>query len=663
MVDREKKHLPIHDADGVEFLHDFLTDTTERKQAEEKLRQLSRMQSTILENSTVGIALVRNRIFEWVNPRMPEIFGLPMDKCRGASTRIIYPDEASYQKVADAYPLIAQGKKATVELELRKGEDSLFWCRLQGKAVNPARLEEGVIWIAEDITERKQAEAEIRKLNEELEQRVIRRTAQLEAVNAELKDEIAERRQVEEALKYRLKFEKMIAGISSDFAGRAGDQLDLGITAALKDVACFAEVDRGVVVLIEEESQTMSITHEWCAEGVASQFEGSGNGPMPELGRLRAQFIQFEPVRIAALADLAERAKPEQDYSQARRTRACVIVPLVCGGVLKGLLGFDSQSPEWHCSDDLLGLLKTASRFFANAFEKKWAEERRLELELQLHQSQKLESVGQLAAGIAHEINTPTQFVSDNTRFLQDAFGDLSNLIEGFQRLAEDARAGSVDRKLLDEVEQLQTSVDFDFLREEIPSAIDQSLEGIQRISKIVRAMKEFSHPDAGHKVAANLNQAIETTVTVARNEWKYVSDMKLELDPTLPLVACNLGEINQVVLNLIVNAAHAIADKVGDGSTGKETITISTKSDGDEVELRVADTGAGIPEQYRARMFTPFFTTKEVGKGTGQGLAIAHTVITKKHGGNIRFETETGQGTTFIIRLPCGETQTREEP
>lgn len=144
--------------------------------------------------------------------------------------------------------------------------------------------------------------------------------------------------------------------------------------------------------------------------------------------------------------------------------------------------------------------------------------------------------------------------------------------------------------------------------------------------------------------------------MTVARSEWKYVAELELELDPTLPPVACHLGEINQVVLNLIVNAAHAIADKVGDGSSGKGTITISTKSDGDGVEVRVADTGTGIPEQHRARMFTPFFTTKDVGRGTGQGLAIAHNVITKKHGGTIRFETETGQGTTFVVRLPLTE-------
>ena len=208
---------------------------------------------------------------------------------------------------------------------------------------------------------------------------------------------------------------------------------------------------------------------------------------------------------------------------------------------------------------------------------------------------------------------------------------------------------------LIRAVEATARAIDVAYLTKEIPEAIQQSLEGIERVAKIVQAMKEFSHPGSEEKTAIDLNSAIESTLTVARNEWKYVADMVMELDPTLPLVPCLPGELNQVVLNIIVNAAHAITDVVGDGSRGKGTITVSTRRDGGWVEIRITDTGTGIPEAVRDKVFDPFFTTKEVGKGTGQGLAIAHDVVVKKHGGTLTFTSEIGQGTVFRIRLPLG--------
>ena len=274
-------------------------------------------------------------------------------------------------------------------------------------------------------------------------------------------------------------------------------------------------------------------------------------------------------------------------------------------------------------------------------------------LEAQLVQAQKLESIGQLAAGIAHEINTPTQFVGDNNRFLQDAFADIEKLLEGYARVAEAARAGTVPQELLARVEEIAQEIDLAYLRAEIPKAIGQSLDGVDRVARIVRAMKEFSHPGSQEKQETDLNKAIETTITVARNEWKYVAEMVTDFDPALPPVPCLAGEFNQVVLNLITNAAHAIAAVVKDGAKEKGRITIRTRRDGDWAEVRVSDTGTGIPEAVRPRVFDPFFTTKGVGKGTGQGLAIARSVVVKKHGGTIDFETEMGKGTTFIIRLP----------
>ena len=274
-------------------------------------------------------------------------------------------------------------------------------------------------------------------------------------------------------------------------------------------------------------------------------------------------------------------------------------------------------------------------------------------MELQVRQGQKLEAIGQLAAGIAHEINTPTQYVADNTRFLRDSFASIFNVLNVGKELLEATQKGTVTDVLVRNVEATIHSADLDYLSEQIPAAIRETLEGVERVTKIVRAMKEFSHPGGKDKSPADLNKAIETTVTVARNEWKYVADMVLELDPALPQIPCFIGEFNQIVLNLVVNAAHAISDVVKQKPGTKGTITVSTRRDGDCVELRVSDTGTGIPESARGRIFEPFFTTKNAGKGSGQGLSIVYGSVVNKHNGTIHFETETGKGTTFIIRLP----------
>lgn len=286
----------------------------------------------------------------------------------------------------------------------------------------------------------------------------------------------------------------------------------------------------------------------------------------------------------------------------------------------------------------------------------------RKSLELQLRTAQKLESIGQLAAGIAHEINTPTQFIGDNIRFVRDAFIDLQGFFTASARLLEAARRQAVTPELIGEVEAARAAADTDYLLEEVPKAIGQSIEGVDRVAKIVRAMKEFSHPGTESKTLLDLNHAIESTLTICHSEWKYVADLVADLDPTLPLVPVLPGEFNQVILNLVINAAHAIADVMGDGAKGRGTLMVSTRAMADSVEVRIRDTGTGIPEKIRERIFEPFFTTKGVGKGTGQGLAIARSVVVDKHGGTIHFETETGKGTCFVIRLPRANNTNQEK-
>ena len=215
-----------------------------------------------------------------------------------------------------------------------------------------------------------------------------------------------------------------------------------------------------------------------------------------------------------------------------------------------------------------------------------------------------------------------------------------------------------------DTAAQLQRVVekaDLDYLLDEIPRSLNQTLDGVRRVAKIVQAMKEFSHPGGDEKAPIDINHAIDTTLTVARNEWKYVAEVKTEFDRSLPLVPCLAGEFNQVILNLVTNAAHAISDKNGNSGQMLGQITIRTRREENWAEVQIEDTGCGVPESNRSRVFELFFTTKEVGRGTGQGLALAHTIIVKKHGGQIWFQSEEGRGTTFFVRLPLGKVEVGE--
>jgi PAS domain S-box-containing protein len=269
--------------------------------------------------------------------------------------------------------------------------------------------------------------------------------------------------------------------------------------------------------------------------------------------------------------------------------------------------------------------------------------------------SRKLESIGQLAAGVAHEINTPTQYVGDNLHFLLDSWNGLVELLTAYRELLNDSVPDPRTQEAVKRIHKLANEIDVDYLQEEIPKAIQQSLDGAKRIAEIVGAMKELSHPDSATKTAVDLNHAIKNALVVSKNTWKYVADLTTEFDPDLGLVNCIAGDINQVVLNLIINAADAISERVKSGDFEKGVIRVHTRREQEWVEIRISDTGTGIPEEAQSRIFDPFFTTKSVGKGTGQGLAIAHAIVVQKHQGTIQFETQTGVGTTFIVRLPIG--------
>ena len=274
--------------------------------------------------------------------------------------------------------------------------------------------------------------------------------------------------------------------------------------------------------------------------------------------------------------------------------------------------------------------------------------------EVELRHAQKLQAVGQLAAGIAHEINTPAQFVSDNIRFLADSFEAVQQLMTKYRQAIEAASAAPGHEALARQIREAEEAADLAYLKQATPAAFSDALDGISRISTIVSAMKEFAHSGQGEKSPADLNRALQVALTIATNEYKYVADVETEFGE-IPPVMCYLGDMNQVFLNLFVNAAHAIAEVVAK-SGNKGRIRVRTTKEGDKVRIDIADTGCGIPEAIRERVFEPFFTTKEVGRGSGQGLAIARYIVVDKHGGSLTFESKMRNGTTFTIRLPVSE-------
>jgi len=264
----------------------------------------------------------------------------------------------------------------------------------------------------------------------------------------------------------------------------------------------------------------------------------------------------------------------------------------------------------------------------------------------QLLLAQKMESVGQLAAGIAHEINTPMQFVGDNTYFLKDAFSEITNYLINIEKIQANSENNDI-------IKNLREESDIDYLMNEIPVALERTAEGIKRVSNIVKAMKDFAHPSGQQKSNTKINDSILTTVTITKNEWKYSADLEMEFDESIPTVLCTVDEVNQVILNMIINAVHAIQEAKKTRDFDKGLIKIKTYYDEEFVYIAISDSGTGISKENLNRVFDPFFTTKEVGKGTGQGLAIAHDIIVNKHGGKIDLESKVGEGTKFIIALP----------
>ncbi|URK17087.1 ATP-binding protein [Thalassospira sp. GO-4] len=292
---------------------------------------------------------------------------------------------------------------------------------------------------------------------------------------------------------------------------------------------------------------------------------------------------------------------------------------------------------------------------FRDITRRRQAEDAQKKLEEDLREALKLEAIGHLAGGIAHEINTPSQYIRDNLKFLNDSYGALSRVLGLSLQTLWKNRAFLPDNTFEEFAKQLRNS-DMEFLLEEIPHATQQSLDGINQVARIVLSMKEFSHPGGAEKTTTDINRVLSNVIVISRNEWKHYADVVEKFDPEIPHIPCYINEVNQVFLNLIVNAVQAIQEAGRKPSEGE--IVVKTTSLDDSILISISDNGTGIDKENRSKIFNPFFTTKEVGKGTGQGLSITHDIVTVRHGGRIWFETQVGKGTTFHVLLP-GEDRT----
>jgi PAS domain S-box-containing protein len=573
-------------------------DLRERKVAEVEMRRLA-LVAQKTQNSVV-VCDPDGKI-QWVNEGFMRVTGYEMNEVIGRHPINVLCGEDTDRKTLAAI-LTAVNAQLPFDGEIfnyKKNGDG-FWSSISLTPIlDDKGVMQGSISIEMDITERKRMETKLRHAYEELEQRVLERTSDLVRANKVMHAEVSERKKAEIEVRNAREFlKKVIDNVPTLIAVRdSEDRFTLANIAFAKMLGTTIE------------------------EMIGKTPEDFHHDP-EELRRIKEEDdLIFEQWR--------EKPFFEEKYTDTDgeiHFLETIKRPLISDGGEKNILVI---------ANDLT--------------------ERRV-LEGQLRHAQKLESIGQLAAGIAHEINTPTQYVSDNIRFLNDANNDIRTILDKYAELLQAAENGTCEPFMMAELRQEIIETDLEYILREVPIAISQSLDGVSRITKIVQSMKDFAHPGSGEKTAVDLNKAIESTITVARNEWKYVATVETDLDETLPPVPCIIGELNQVFLNMIINAAHAIKDVVGEGLEGKGKITISTKAAKDGwIEVRIADTGAGVPLKVRNRIFDPFFTTKEIGKGSGQGLAISHTVVVDKHGGKLTFETEEGKGTTFLIRLPGG--------
>lgn len=577
-------------------------DINEYKQALTELEESEMRYRAIVEDQTELICRFRpDGTLTFVNLAYCRYFQKNPEELLGNSFLPLIPQEDQHIITKQQHLLTPQNPVVLYEHRVILPDGDVRWQQWFDRALYDEKGEAIEFQaVGRDITKQKAAEEELENARADLEVRVRERTQELQIANEKLRDEIANRQEAESSLAEEKRFLAVTLFSIGD-----------GVITTDKD---------GIITTINQKAEEIS--------------SASGH---KKLGKpLSTIFKIMDDRKKDCLCDnplktlLASQGKEISDYIFVADDNARRLITA-------------KASPILDEENTTLGYV-IAFRDIT----------RLKKIEMQLALSQKLESIGRMASGIAHEINSPMQYIGDNARYLQNVFTDILKRIRSDQQLEE----GLAKNHKLHDFEEKVNGLDVELLISEIPAAIADLLQGIDKVNKIIQAMSGFAHPGSQEKTFSDINKAIEGTVILTKNEWKYHSNLEMECDVNLPFVYCNIGEVSQAVMNLIVNGAHAVEEALDEGIIDHGEITVKTQKEEDNVQIVISDNGIGVPSRDVDKIFDPFFTTKQVGKGTGQGLAIAYDIITVKHGGNIVVKSQEGEGTVFTLSLPISRTK-----
>lgn len=713
---------PLFDAhEHVVGLLVMYSDLTANVRAEEALRASEVYHRELLENCTDIISVINpSATFQYVSPSVTSILGMDSDSLIGRTAfDIIHPDDLEHTRELLGKALASAGSNIPFEFRVRHADGSYRILEGTGRFLPPDAEVAGIVINSHDVTERRHRErfeAIAQSLSqpphegETLPAWLRRAHAQLSEIMDADNFYVAlydAAREVywfpyvsDEHETFSVYTREEFRGTLTDYVRRTGKSLcvnqsefdalvasgevdDVGVPSAIwmgvplttargvigvaamqnyQDASVyshgeprlFATLAERIAIAIErqqaEETQLRLATAiEQTADLIVIT---DSNGDIEYANPAFERTTGFEPGKVLGKNPrfLKSGQHPKSFYQDMWRT-------ITAGLAWSGNLINRRRNGTLFTEVATITPVRDSSGRIVNYVKVARDVTQQLLMESQLRQSQKLEAIGSLAAGIAHEINTPIQFVGNNTHFLSHSFETLLGLLrDSLQAIENEVQSGSPNPSFLGVLKE-RDQADIEYLMKEIPEAIAQSLDGISRVTGIVQAMREFSHPGTDSRSPLDVNRALSGVLAVARSELKNVGEVVTEFDSGIPPIQCYPNEINQVFLNLLVNAAHAISDAKERGRT-KGIIRIRTSHADGMVQVSISDNGTGIPAEIRNQVFDPFFTTKPIGRGTGQGLAIARNSIVQKHGGTLHFETEEGRGTTFIVRLPAEVTE-----